>query len=579
MAFIKEEEINNIRQQANIVDIISGYVDLNKSGNDYVGICPFHDDHSPSMHVSPKLNIFKCFVCNTGGNVFSFVQKFENISYLEAVKTVAQKSGISFNHNISSSSFNKHKEEYEIMDLSLKLYQNNLASKEGIQAKEYLHKRGITDQIIKDFNIGLSLDDNKLTAFLENKKINLETSYKIGLLNKSGINYFDMFASRIMIPIYDNYGNLSGYTARSYLKEDKNKYINSKENVIYKKSDILFNYYQAKDIARIEKKIIIVEGNMDAISLASHGIKNVCALMGVVISPNQIKALQKLNAKVILMLDNDNAGKSATLAIGEQLYNSKIDTYVIRLSDAKDPDEYINKFGVSKLIENIKKPIRFLDYKIDSLKDNKNLDNVEELTNYIKEVINALQDAGELEREVVISKICKDYNIDPNVIKKNLTPIVKDEKRKPIPIQKKSSKYEKASAKLIYAMLFNKDFYNIYMDKLGYLRYKWERDMASLIGTYIKKYNNIDLSGFIDYIMPNEEVSKHIDDIIALNDEIIDDKQGFCDILNAVSKIIDEEEIKDLKMQIKEEKDVNKKIALIEKLTELKKGSGNNEGD
>lgn len=579
MAFIKEEEINNIREQADIVDIISGYLDLKKSGNDYVGICPFHDDHSPSMHVSPKLNIFKCFVCNTGGNVFSFVQKFENISYLEAVKTVALKSGVSFNYNVDKSSFNRHKEEYSIMDLSLKLYQNNLASKEGVKAKEYLRKRGITDKIIKEFNIGLSLEDNKLTSLLENKKINLETSYNIGLLNKSGINYYDTFTSRIMIPIYDNYGNLSGYTARTYLKDDKNKYINSKENVIYKKSDILFNYYNAKDVARLNKSIILVEGNMDAITLSSHGIKNVCALMGVVISQAQIKALQKLNSKIILMLDSDNAGKSATLSIGEELHKNKLDTYVIRLSDAKDPDEYINKFGVDKLKENIDKPIKYLDFKFDTLKESKNLDNIEELTSYIKEVIDALQDASELEREVAISKICKDYNIDPSVIKKNLKPIEKENKKVIKITQKKQSKYEKASSKLLYSMLFNKEFYPIYVDKLGYLRHKWERDMASLIGTYIKKYNNIDLSGFIDYIMPKEEVSKHIDDIIAGSNEIIDDKETFCDILNAVSKIIDEEEIKDLKQKIKEEKDINKKVALIEKLTELKKGSGNNEGD
>jgi DNA primase len=241
-------------------------------------------------------------VCNTGGNVFSFVQKFENVSYVEAIKIVALKSGINFNYQIDSHSNHKYKKEFDIMDLSLKFYQNNLAGQSGVEAKKYLLGRGIDDSIIKEFKIGLSLNDNKLKEFFENKKCDLDIGYSVGLLNKSGIDYYDMFLNRIMIPIFDMQGNLAGYTARAYLQDEKNKYINSKETVIYKKSNILFNYYNAKDIARSEKQVILVEGNMDAISLSVHGIKNVCALMGVVISKNQIAALKRLNAKVILML-------------------------------------------------------------------------------------------------------------------------------------------------------------------------------------------------------------------------------------------------------------------------------------
>ena len=580
MAFISEEEINNIRNEANIVDIISSYVELNKSGNDYVGICPFHDDHSPSMHVSPKLNIFKCFVCNTGGNVFSFVKKFENVSYLEAIKIVAEKSGIEFKHAVNNYSSSKYKKEFEMMLLSEKFYQNNLASKSGVEAKKYLHNRGITDEIIKNFNIGLSLEGNKLKEFLESKKFDLEKAYEIGLLNKNGIEYYDVFTNRIMIPIYDMQGNLAGYTARSYLKDEKNKYINSKETIIYKKGNILFNYYNAKDIARNEKRIVLVEGNMDAISMSASGIKNVCALSGVVISDKQIEALKKLNSKIILMLDNDNAGKIATINVGDALHSAGLDTYVVRLSGAKDPDEYINKFGKDKLIDNIDHANKYLDYKIDILKENKNLDNIEDLTSYIKDVIDTLQDASELERDIAITKICNDYHVDPNIIKKNLVPVVKKETTKPERVvSKKKSKYSVAASKMLYAMLFNKEYYEIYMDKLGYLCNKWERDIASYIGDYINKHQTIEISGFIDYLAKYEELSEHLNEIIGENHEIIDDKKEFYAILYAVSKCIDEEEIKELKQKIKEEQDVNKKIELIEKLTELKKGCGTNEGN
>ena len=393
MAYISEEEINNIRNNSNIVDIISSYIELKKSGNDYVGMCPFHDDHSPSMHVSPKLGIFKCFVCNTGGNVFSFVTKYENVSYPEAIKIVAEKSGISFNHEVGSTLNSKYQKEYNIMDLSLKLYQNNLATQKGIKAKEYLKSRGITDKIIKEYKIGLSLDNNNLKEFLINKQCDLETSYNIGLLNRSGIDYYDMFVSRIMIPIFDMQGHLAGYTARAYLQNEKNKYINSKETVIYKKSEILFNYYFAKDSAKLKKEMIIVEGNMDAISMACSGIKNVVALMGVVISKVQIAALKKLNVKIVLMLDNDDAGKSSTITVGESLYNEGLNINVVRLSDAKDPDEYISKFGVQKLEDNIKHAISFLDYKLMVLKENKDLNNPQVLANYIKDVVKSLNNA------------------------------------------------------------------------------------------------------------------------------------------------------------------------------------------
>ena len=580
MAYISEEEINNIKNEANIVDIIGSYITLNKSGNDYVGMCPFHDDHSPSMHVSTKLGIFKCFVCNTGGNVFTFVQKFENVSFPKAIEIVANKCGITFNHTIEKNVSSKFKKEYEIMELSSIFYQNNLASKEGIEAKEYLLKRGIDDSIINEFKIGLSFEDNKLREFFENKKIDLEKAYEIGLLNKVGIDYYDMFISRIMIPLHDMQGNLVGYTARCYKTDEKNKYINSKESIIYKKSNMLFNYYNAKDSARNLKQMIIVEGNMDAISLASHGIKNVCALMGVVISKVQIDYLKKLNSKIILMLDNDDAGLKATLSVGDDMYNEGIDLYVVRLSGAKDPDEYIRKFSKDELLNNINHPQKYLDFKIEYLKKNRNLDNIEELTEYVKEVIDSLQGASTLEREVFIGKISKEYNIDAEFLKKSLIPVKEEKKIINNPVSKeKKSKYTLSVANLIYAMLLDKNFYKIYADKLGYLRNKLERDITHQIGEYIEKYKDIDISSFISFIGNNEEMTGYISEVIAINHKESIDEKEFCDILSAVIKCIDEEEIKELKIKIKNEQDVAKKIELIEKLTELKKGSGNNEGN
>ncbi len=573
------EEINYIQEHSNIVDIISSYITLNRSGKDYVGICPFHDDHSPSMHVSPQRNMFKCFVCNTAGNVFSFVKKYENVSFPEAVKIVAEKSGLDFSYSKANYKENKFKKEYEIMDLSLMFYQNNLASKNGIKAKEYLNNRGITEDIIKKCKFGLSLEGNELTKFLTNKKVDLNLACDLGLLNKSGVDYYDMFTERIMIPIMDMTGHLVGYTARSYLKDDKNKYINSKETILYKKSNIIFNYYLAKDKAREEKEIIIVEGNMDAISLSSSGINNVVALMGVVISDYQIEALKRLNSKVILMLDNDNAGLLATKKVGDALYEAGLDTHVVRLSGAKDPDEYIRKYGKEKLQDAIKHSTKYIDFKIESLKDNTDLNTIEGLTGYIKTVIASLNNANEIDREVTISKICKDYNIDPEIIKKELKPVESKPKTTTTIVKPKArkSRYILAVYELLYAMLLNKDYFRIYLNELGYLLNKEERELASMIGGYIKKYNTINEADFISYVESNEKLSEILSDIIATNQKENVTEKEFYDILNTVSICINEEEIKRLKEEIKKESDINRQVELMDKLAKLKKGCGNNE--
>lgn len=576
MAYISEEEINNIRESSDIVDIISSYIELKKSGNDYVGICPFHEDHSPSLHVSPRLGIYKCFVCNTGGTVFSFVSKYENVSYPESVAIVAKKSGIAFNHDTSHKENTKFKKEFNLMELSLKYYQNNLSSSDGIKAKEYLNKRGITDDIIKEFKLGLSLGNNGLYNYLNNKKEDLNLAYDIGLLNKNGIEFYDMFQDRILIPIFDISGNLVGYTGRCYLKDEKSKYINSRESIIYKKSDILFNFYNAKEYIKKEKEIIIVEGNMDAISMASYGINNVIALMGVVISPHQIEAIKRLNVKVILMLDSDNAGKTATINVGDEIVRQIPNLYVVRLTGAKDPDEYVQKYGIDALKENIKGSTKYIDFKLNTLKEDYNLNSPSELAEYIKKVIGLLNGIDDFEKDIIISKICHENNIDESLIKEKIKPlkketIVKENK------QARKGKYTLAVYELLYDMLLNKDFYMIFMNNIGYLKNKVERQYVSLVGTYIKKYNTISISGFMDYIEKYDDVKDLTEKVISSGHKDTISENEFFEIIKIVSQIINEEDIKDLKEKIKNETDVAKKLELMEKLTELKKEGSKNE--
>ena len=236
MARIDNTIINDIRNKADIVDIVGSYIPLTKKGKDYLAVCPFHDDHSPSMHVSPNKQIYKCFSCNAAGNVFTFVQNYEDVSFVEAVKIVADKIGYQILGGIQNYSNNKFNKEKEIMDIACKFYQNNLDTSLGLEAKKYLVARGITEDIIKKFQIGLSLDNKDvLSKLLVKKGYDNKTLVDIGLIYNSDNKEQDFFNRRIMFPLWDKDGNVVGFSGRIYRNEDLPKYVNSKESYLYKK--------------------------------------------------------------------------------------------------------------------------------------------------------------------------------------------------------------------------------------------------------------------------------------------------------------------------------------------------------
>ena len=576
MALIKDEEINAIREQADIVDIISDYLKLTKKGKNYVAVCPFHDDHSPSLVVSKERQIFNCFTCRTGGNVFSFIMKYENVDFFEALQIVANKIG----YKLSSTNFNnfesKNKKEYEIMEIAKKYYLNNIFTDLGTSARKYLENRGINNDIIREFNLGLALKSkNELYKLLAKKNINNEILDNLGLVYINGTDVFDFFNNRIIIPIEDLKGNVVGFSGRIFNGEkETSKYINTKETVIFKKGQILFNYHNAKNAIRDEKCVIIVEGNMDAITLSSSGIKNVVALMGVALSKEQIDVLKKLKVPVILMLDNDQAGLNSTLKNGEMLRSVDIDVKVVRLTGEKDPDEYIRANGVDALKDNIKHAINFVDFKLEYLKNDKNLNNIDDLVTYVKEVVKALKNENDLTKEIFISKISKDYQIDPEILKREINinnEQIKKEEKVVYEQKKKANKYEIATSKVLYHMMVDSKYIVIYKRRLGYFKEKEKRMLASEIVYYNSEHNNINIADFTTYIMPQENLFNLVNEIVNENIHTIINEDEFNACIDVILKSIKVDEIKELKEKIKKEMDISKKIDLITKLTNLKK--------
>lgn len=576
MAYISNEEINEIRSRANIVDIISGYLQVSSKGKNYIALCPFHNDHSPSLIISPEKQIFNCFTCRTGGNVFSFVMKYENVSFAEAVSIVAKKVGFNLKNDVFVKSENKYSKDYEIYEYAMKYYLNNINTTDGSKAREYLLKRGINETIIKEFKLGYS-GSSKDTFYklATNKGWDIETLNKLGLINKVNENVYDTFINRVVIPIENLKGEVVGFTGRIFNGEDNTaKYLNTKETEIFKKSSLLFNYHNAKNYIRDRKSVIVVEGNMDAIKMSAKGFKNVVALMGVALSNEQIDILKRLKVPVILMLDNDNAGEEATIKNGESLINSGVDTKVIRLSGAKDPDEYLEKFGIDAMQNNIDKAIKYIDFKIECLKKDKDLSNMEDLITYVKEVINSINGEDDLTKEIILSKISKDYAIDIDILKSNLkTEVKKDVKKEETQEvrDKKLTKYQKASHKVLYYMLMDSKYINLYKNTLGYFKERIERVLASEIVYYESNNGNIDVADFTTTIMGSEDEYEFLQIILSENGNTSVSDEEFNSCVKAILDIYKKDEIIKVKGLIASELDQTKKEELVKKLIDLKR--------
>ena len=571
MANLSNDEISKIRNSVNIVDVISSYINLEKKGKNFFGLCPFHDDHSPSLSVSDDKQIYTCFVCGASGNVFSFLKDYLNISFMEAVNNVANISGIKLSSEIKIKK--RFDAEYKVYDLVTKYYKNNLKSNAGSEALKYLLSRNITEDIIEEFDIGVSLNDNNLSKLLIEKKYDEKMLVDIGLLNK-GNELYDIFRNRIMFPINNSNGDIVGFSARIYNNSVDSKYINTKETYLFKKGEILFNYHRAINEAKKKKSIIICEGQMDAIRIYSSGIKNVIATMGTALTKDHINLIKKLNVKVILNMDSDNAGIRAALLNGDYLKKSGLDVSVVLLEGEKDPDLYIIKNGVEKYKDTLNHAINLFDFKLNYLKSNKNLNNVDELSEYINSVIRELNEIDdEILKSVTINKISEEYNIDKNIL---LDKLIKKEKKIPekLIIDKKNSNQKiRALEEVLYYMMNNVKYAKIFMKELNYIPNETYFDIEKDIQAYIILNNTINLADFISYEIDNGKegiiksiLSNHNNDIELSIDE-------FNNYLNILKKWVTSDKIKKLKDELKQSTDITRKKELMDIITNIKKGS------
>lgn len=567
---VSEELINEIRRSVNIVDVVSDYIPVEQKGRNYFALCPFHDDHNPSMSISPDKQIYTCFVCGAHGNVFNFVMDYEHVSFIDAVKMIGRRVGVNID---LPTHYKKPKEKgledlYNIYDIANKFYQNNLSTKEGSDAREYLSNRDFKEDVIKEFGIGLSLN-NKLSSMLL-KKYDKDILIRSGICNESGGNIFDAFTERIMFPLWDIDGNVVGFSGRIYKTKDSSKYVNSKESDIFKKGKLIYNYHRAKEEVRKKKFVLVVEGFMDVIALYKVGIKNVVAMMGTAVTNEQANLLKRLSTNIFLCFDGDSAGNMATMSCANELTKVGITPKVIRLPENLDPDEYIKKYGSDNFNDYLDNPKSLIDYKMDYYKNNTNFNDSIEVSKYIKDVVSEMDEITDpVVREIIIKKLSDETDVSVATIKgmvKGKDVIKTTPKKSTI----KYDKYKKAEMRLIYYMLRHKEVINIYERNKCFFPTDEYRALVSELVYYYKKHGIIYVADFLSYISDKEELLDAFNkiDTMELSENYTTDE--IMDYINLLNEYGVNEEFKRKSLEFKKEIDEKKKIEIAKEMIELR---------
>lgn len=577
---LQTEEINQIRSSVDIVDVISGYLPLTQKGKNFFGVCPFHDDHSPSMSVSREKQIYTCFSCGATGNVFKFLMDYENISFPEAVQKVADRAGIAVDLHIKSHHVKTTNQElYDIYEYALKCYQNHLNTESGQAAKEYLRDRNINDEVIKEFRIGYSFQKREqLTNMLRKKGYSDKDLLRSGLVIQNEYGFTDIYYDRVMFPLCDMNGRVVGFSGRIHKPGKDFKYINTKETEIFKKGELLYNYHRAKDIARQKNQVIVMEGFMDVIRAFTIDVKNAIATMGTAVTKEQALAIKKMAKEVILCFDGDAAGEKATYACSNELLAIGVVPKIVRLEENLDPDEYIQKYGKEQFERKIEQPMNVLDFKMLYYKHHRDLQNSMDLANYVNDMIEEVSKIDdEVLRELTLQKVADDSGLAVDFLKEKLE---QKERMVQIPTAqpqamgqtaKKVSKTEQAERNLIFYMLRSADVIKMYQKKVAFMPTEEYRFLAREISFYYKTYHEMNEADFLTSIADKPKLMATVGKIAALDLKDTYSIEEIDDYIKAIQQYNIQYEIDRMKIRLKEEVDPMKKAKYAEKIVELKR--------
>lgn len=433
---IPESKIEEIRNSIDIVDVISQHVQLRKRGKNFIGLCPFHSEKTPSFTVSEDKQIFHCFGCHTGGNVFKFLTEFHQISFVEAVQGLAEQQGITIEFDKAEYTEQQSEQEvlYDINTEAARYFLNNLLNDdEGEFARKYLHGRNIKTQTLRSFGLGYALKGwENFINFAKTRNLNIDKCVQLGLIGKNSEGkLYDKLPGRLIFPIFSPNGRVIAFAGRVLDAKDTGaKYINSPESLIYIKGRILYGLSFAKDDIRRLDKAIIVEGYMDLISLYQSGIKNVVAVSGTALTDDQVQLLSRYTKNVVLLFDADVAGIKASMRSIEILLKRDMEVKIVSLPKGEDPDSYVNKYGKEEFEELIKRAENFLEYESKHYESQGKFEDPSTAAEAIRELVKPVALINdELKRNLLIRSIAQKFNLREKLIESELDKQIKQVKR------------------------------------------------------------------------------------------------------------------------------------------------------
>ena len=488
--FFGDDFKNNVISANDIVDVVSEYVTLKKTGRNFLGLCPFHNEKSPSFSVSAEKQMYHCFGCGVGGNALDFVMRSQRLDFIEAVKYLAERANIPIIEDISSPrgvSDSKKETFYNMNRLAAKFFNDNLNQSVGRQAYDYLMKREISPSTITKFGLGYAQDSfSALLDFLKKEGFSAEDVYGAKLANKKDSNIYDAFRNRVMFPIIDLRGNVTGFGGRAMDDDAKPKYLNSSESLVFNKSNNLYGLNFAKSFGK--STLIIVEGYMDVIALHQAGIQNAVAALGTAFTNDHARLLKRYASCVVIAFDSDDAGRLATLRCIDILSDADIKIKVLSQDKAKDPDEFIKAYGRDAFLRLAEDAPGYIEYKLAELKKKYDFSKVEDKIRFVSEasdVLLTIKSAVEL--DVHIKKISGETDVSPGAIYSEL--------------KKRSGKAQTARKQI-----FPGEYKQVKLDTADNPK-KWERMLLSLLyddPASVKKYGRILANGYFTCPAHNE---------------------------------------------------------------------------
>ena len=531
---LDQDLIDAVLKHADIVKVISSYISVQKKGKDYVALCPFHDDSNPSMHISPEKRLFKCFVCGTGGSAISFVQKYEHISFFDAMRKVAELSSFDdprLHKQVYVKPVDQKKEPlYKCAKDLTTYYQYALSTSEGKEGLDYFESRHLNEDLRERFLLGYAFKDGAQTCkYLQSKGHSLKTIEDLGIAYVNNGNPVDRNQGRVIFPICDMDGNVVGYSARRIHDSEEAKYVNSPETILFHKSSILYNYHIAKEKARHAGYVYVLEGFMDVFALARIGIDSAVAIMGTALTSEHIQMLRNLNVEIRVCLDGDLPGQSAMLKISKTLQEAGLNFVLVdNQGSSKDPDEILNEDGEDKLRSYLSNLIGSVDFALNYYQRMNPLRTMNEKKALIKEFIPILLSIkSQLELDSYLRKLSNITGFEVESIRDLLVRArqTNDSTGQVVnnfhPERKVLKRLQFAEREYLYQMLQSKEAIDTYEKRVGGFYDELYRVIALYVLEYYKEHRDIDYLGVLALLEMSDLENKQelIDELVGLVSE------------------------------------------------------------